>query len=148
MNLPHAIRSARVLLRMSQRELAERCGLSPSAITSIENGPSGTTVATLELIANALELTLPELVVFASLPADWPKQVSDIAGTVRTFVGLKLLDDQQMPSGRAPAIEPAVKKPNLEFLFDDLPGVPDPPDEGFAGPDQYGRDESTEEVAP
>jgi DNA-binding XRE family transcriptional regulator len=53
-----AVQAARCLRDMSQKELAERCGIDQSDISKIERGIANPTVDTLERIAKALGLKL------------------------------------------------------------------------------------------
>lgn len=71
MNLPHAIRAARVLRNLSQRDVAERAGVHASTISQIEHGHDGYSVATLAAVADALKLSVPQLVVLAANHEDF-----------------------------------------------------------------------------
>ena len=55
------IRALRHSARMSQEELADRCSLHRTYIGSIERGERNLTLATLEIIAKGLGVTIPEL---------------------------------------------------------------------------------------
>jgi ribosome-binding protein aMBF1 (putative translation factor) len=60
----------RAALRLSQKELAERVGTSHSAISRMESGRHRTSVATLQRVAEALDLRL--VVGFESGPKERP----------------------------------------------------------------------------
>jgi ribosome-binding protein aMBF1 (putative translation factor) len=60
----------RAMLGLSQKELAERVGTSHSAISRIESGRHRTSVATLQRLAEALDLRL--VVGFESGPEERP----------------------------------------------------------------------------
>jgi DNA-binding transcriptional regulator YiaG len=53
-----SIQQQRLLLGLTQKELAERLGLSQAMISKWENGEENFTVATLVKISSALELTI------------------------------------------------------------------------------------------
>lgn len=57
-SIGHAVRVAREAERLTQDELAERSGLTRSAIARIESGKSTPTVTTLQLLAKGLGRTL------------------------------------------------------------------------------------------
>jgi predicted transcriptional regulator len=52
---PAQIRGARAMLDLTQKQLAERAGLSPQALVSIETGASDPKASTLTAIQAALE---------------------------------------------------------------------------------------------
>ena len=56
------IREIRMSRKISQIELATRCGVEPSNLNRIEHGKANPTVRTLHLIAVALSVGLAELV--------------------------------------------------------------------------------------
>ena len=56
------IKLLRTKLKLSQEELAERAELSKNSIGAIERGTSSPTIETLDRVAKALEVSLPELV--------------------------------------------------------------------------------------
>ena len=56
------IREIRISRKISQIELATRCGVEPSNLNRIEHGKANPTVRTLHLIAVALSVGLAELV--------------------------------------------------------------------------------------
>ena len=56
------IREIRISRKISQIELATRCGVEPSNLNRIEHGKANPTVRTLHLIAVALCVGLAELV--------------------------------------------------------------------------------------
>lgn len=51
----------RVANGLSQESLAERCGLNRTYIGSVERCERNVTLSTLEAIANALQVTVPQL---------------------------------------------------------------------------------------
>lgn len=65
MNIGSAICLARKNLGITRKALAEKVGLSPSAITRIENGERGLPLQTAQEIAQALGLRLSQLVIIA-----------------------------------------------------------------------------------
>lgn len=52
------LKASRMALGLTQREVAERCGLSTENYARIERGAASTTMATMERIADALELNI------------------------------------------------------------------------------------------
>jgi transcriptional regulator with XRE-family HTH domain len=55
------VRTLRKSKGMSQDKLAEYCGLHRTFIGSIERGERNITLSTLEVLSNALEVNVPEL---------------------------------------------------------------------------------------
>ena len=66
-NLGAAIRRMRLELGISQEELADRCQIDRSYLSSIEGGRQNPGVMSVTKIAYALELTLTELAAEAQL---------------------------------------------------------------------------------
>lgn len=56
--LGEAVRSKRAALRLSQQEVAERAGVSPTRVTEIENGKSDPRLSTIESITDVLGLSI------------------------------------------------------------------------------------------
>ena len=56
------VKLLRTKLKLSQEELAERAELSKNFVGAIERGTSSPTIETLDRVAKALEVSLPELV--------------------------------------------------------------------------------------
>ncbi len=63
--LPHqfgtCVRSLRQQMGLSQVEFAERCGFYQTYLSRIENGKANPTLNAVEVIANALDLTVFDL---------------------------------------------------------------------------------------
>lgn len=62
------IRRYRKERRMMQKDLAEKIGLSRGSITNIEKGLSGTTLENLYAIADALGITIHDLIPVKNKP--------------------------------------------------------------------------------
>lgn len=62
-NLPALIEQRRHNRGWTQAELARRAGVSPSAISVIEQGHANVSVDTLDKIARALKTTAPKMLV-------------------------------------------------------------------------------------
>mgnify|MGYP002626057081 CR=1 FL=1 len=69
MSIGHAIRAARTIAYMTQKELAERCDISPSWLSLLERGERGISVSSVDIVAEGLNLT-STLLVFMSEPDD------------------------------------------------------------------------------
>jgi len=59
--LAENIRTYRRSKNLSQEELAEKCGLHRTYVGSVERCERNVTLSTLELLASALEISVPEL---------------------------------------------------------------------------------------
>lgn len=59
--LAENIKSHRARLQLSQEELADRCGLHRTYIGSVERSERNVSLSTLEVLANALKVSVPEL---------------------------------------------------------------------------------------
>lgn len=70
MNYGRAVRIARALAELEQKELAHQAGLDSSHISLIEQGKRNPTVTTLEKIADALRMPYHLLTVLASEAKD------------------------------------------------------------------------------
>lgn len=64
--LGNRIRAFRTNLSISQEELAFKSGISPAHLGQIERGLKSPTITTIEKIANALNVTLPDLFSFGT----------------------------------------------------------------------------------
>ena len=61
------MREARKAVGMSQESLAGKCGITRNNIGTIERGEQSPRLETMTAIANALEVTLPELLTMKDL---------------------------------------------------------------------------------
>ena len=61
MNLGNTIKNVRVKLGISQKDLAEKCKMSPAYLWEIENNEKEPSIGKLKIIANALNMPLPVL---------------------------------------------------------------------------------------
>lgn len=59
--LAENVRAFRKAQRISQEELADRCGLHRTYIGSVEREERNVSLSTLEVLANALGVSVPEL---------------------------------------------------------------------------------------
>lgn len=62
------LKSARIKLKMSQYEVAQRAGLRPEVISRLETGKSGASLASLHKLAPVLGFSLDELVASSTAP--------------------------------------------------------------------------------
>lgn len=79
---------------LSQRELAERAGITHSAISSIENGKVSPSVSSLQKIVNVFSLSLSEFFIFEQSSNDEVKVVfkpSDLVEIGSETVSMKLV---------------------------------------------------------
>lgn len=79
------IRNYRNLLRISQEELAERCGLHPTYIGQLERGEKNATLESIEKVASGLTISLERL--FENIGSDemglnYPQQAYSIIHSV------------------------------------------------------------------
>lgn len=82
-----SIRRLRLELVLTQRELAQRAGMSPITLSEIERGRN-TTVETLEKIAEALEVGVNDLFSPAAvLIDDVPKALRQLSADVHVAIG-------------------------------------------------------------
>ena len=82
---------------MTQAALAEKLMITPANISQIENGSRSPTLATMELIAKALEVDLEELVRDPTSPqiaVEIKKQPPDPEGLSETAIKIAKLVDQ------------------------------------------------------
>jgi len=80
------IRQLRKINKLSQEQLAEKAGLHPTFIGNIERAEKNPTITTLEKIAQAFKITLPELLIFSD------DQKLESADTQTLNNALKLLE--------------------------------------------------------
>ena len=66
-NLAKRIRELRRVNSLSQEQLAEKANLHPTFIGSIERAEKNPTITSLEKIAKALNVTIPELLTFGDV---------------------------------------------------------------------------------
>jgi transcriptional regulator with XRE-family HTH domain len=59
--LAENLRAYRRLLQLSQEELAEQCGLHRTYVGSVERSERNVTLSTLEVFAQALDVSVPQL---------------------------------------------------------------------------------------
>lgn len=71
--LSNNIRAFRKIRGLSQEALAEKCNLHRTYIGSVERGERNVTLSTLELIAWALGVSVPELLTKESIKNDGKK---------------------------------------------------------------------------
>lgn len=75
MNIKNALKICRTARGYSQKELAERAEMSPSYVSRIEKGQRDISIATLEKLAEALEVPL-EIILFMGADRDKLKVLS------------------------------------------------------------------------
>jgi HTH-type transcriptional regulator/antitoxin HipB len=69
-----ALKRAREIKRLTQKQLAERTGLRQATISGVEEGRGGIRFSTIETLLNALELEL----VVRPRASDLVKQIEDV----------------------------------------------------------------------
>lgn len=74
MNLGNAIKELRKIRGISQRELADQCGLSANAMCSIENNASFPSKGSFEKICKALDMPSAYIFLFAITDEDIPEK--------------------------------------------------------------------------
>jgi len=90
MNLNYAITKRREDLGLTQKELAAKTGLSYSFINDLENGRRKPSLESLDLIANALDTSVPELM-GADAPEDLPEDMQEALELLHKNPKLKTL---------------------------------------------------------
>ena len=73
MNLGNAIKELRKIRGISQKELADQCGLSANAMCSIENNASFPSKGSFEKICKALDMPSAYIFLFAITDEDIPE---------------------------------------------------------------------------
>lgn len=77
------IRLIRKLRKMSQAQLAETAGISDNFVGLVERGERSPTLATVEHIANALNVDIEELFAFSVSKSDKEKLISELVYNLR-----------------------------------------------------------------
>ena len=82
------IKEVRKLKKMTQEELAEKCGLQTSYLAGVERGDRNITLSTLEKINSGLEINAKELFELESpiknLPIETEQLIQMFAGQLKT----------------------------------------------------------------
>lgn len=87
---------------LSQRELAERAGITHSAISSIENGKVSPSVSSLQKIVNVFSLSLSEFFMIEQSPKNEAKVVipsEELVEMGSESVSMKLVTNGKKESG-------------------------------------------------
>lgn len=74
MNLGNAIKQLRKYRNLSQKQLADLCGISANALCSIENNASFPAKSTFDKICKALDMPSAYIFLFAISPDDIPEK--------------------------------------------------------------------------
>jgi XRE family transcriptional regulator, regulator of sulfur utilization len=93
MNLGRTIQELRKSKDLRQEDLAERCGITVSYLSQIENNRKEPLLGTVREIANKLEIPLPILFFLAMDDADIPDEKRSTYGVMNTFMRGLLLQE-------------------------------------------------------
>src|SRR6266446_2904672 len=90
MNYGKALRIARAIAGLQQRELAERAGLNPSHVSLVEKGSRNLSVGAIEKLCEALDIPEPLFNMLAAERDDLKgmseKQIESIGGYLARFL--------------------------------------------------------------
>lgn len=92
----HRIRNFRLQRRLSQEELAERCGLHPTYIGQVERGEKNATIESISKIAAGLDVSLSTLFEnigeHGGIENNYPAQAYGLVQSVPPSVQKKLVE--------------------------------------------------------
>lgn len=100
MNYGRAVRIARAIAGLQQRELAERVGLDPSHVSLIEMGKRKPSVSALEKLAEGLGVPLHLLTLLGAEQADLKHVRPDELAGIGEALARVLLQDER-PKGKS-----------------------------------------------
>jgi transcriptional regulator with XRE-family HTH domain len=103
MNYSKAIRVARALADVPQRELARRVAIDASLVSMLESGKRRPSLATLEKIAAALGIPFHLFTLLASEPEDIRGADKDVVHQLAMGLTNLLLDGEEDETGRVRA---------------------------------------------
>lgn len=103
MDIGNTIKFFRKEKRLSQIDLAQKCGITSTYLSLIENGKKEPTIALVRVIAEKLEIPLPVFLFSAITDNDIPEDKKDFFNMVKPSVEkilLNLIQDDVIPEDR------------------------------------------------
>jgi transcriptional regulator with XRE-family HTH domain len=99
MNIGSAIQLARAKRKLSQRELADRAGISVSYLSLLERGKRDPPLSTLQKIASGLGVPLEILFFLAAESGELTGLSRELSGQL-AYAALELLNEPDSPQGK------------------------------------------------
>lgn len=93
MDIGSAIKSIRTRKKITQKDLAAKCGISANALCSIEKNTSFPTKETINKICEALEIPVSYLLFFSITEEDVPEDKLCIFNALKEPIQKILVDD-------------------------------------------------------
>lgn len=93
MDIGSAIKSIRTRKKITQKDLAAKCGISANALCSIEKNVSFPTKETIKRICDALQIPVSYLLFFSITEEDVPKEKQDIFNALKEPIQKVLVED-------------------------------------------------------
>lgn len=93
MDIGNAIKSIRTRKKITQKDLAAKCGISANALCSIEKNTSFPTKETINKICEALEIPVSYLLFFSITEEDVPEDKLGIFNALKEPIQKILVDD-------------------------------------------------------
>lgn len=93
MDIGSAIKSIRTRKKITQKDLAARCGISANALCSIEKNVSFPTKETIKRICDALQIPVSYLLFFSITEEDVPKEKQGIFNALKEPIQKVLVED-------------------------------------------------------
>ena len=93
MDIGSAIKSIRTRKKITQKDLAAKCGISANALCSIEKNVSFPTKETIKRICDALQIPVSYLLFFSITEEDVPKEKLGIFNALKEPIQKVLVED-------------------------------------------------------
>ena len=93
MDIGSAIKSIRTRKKITQKDLAAKCGISANALCSIEKNASFPTKETINKICEALEIPVSYLLFFSITEEDIPEEKQSIFNALKEPIQKILVED-------------------------------------------------------
>jgi transcriptional regulator with XRE-family HTH domain len=93
MDIGSAIKSIRTRKKITQKDLAAKCGISANALCSIEKNVSFPTKETIKRICDALQIPVSYLLFFSITEDDVPKDKQGIFNALKEPIQKVLVED-------------------------------------------------------
>lgn len=93
MDIGSAIKSIRTRKKITQKDLAAKCGISANALCSIEKNVSFPTKETIKRICDALQIPVSYLLFFSITEEDVPKEKQGIFNALKEPIQKVLIED-------------------------------------------------------
>ena len=93
MDIGNAIKSIRARKKLTQKDLAAKCGISANALCSIEKNTSFPSKETINKICDALEIPVSYLLFFSITEEDVPEEKLGIFNALKEPIQKILIDE-------------------------------------------------------